>query len=194
MSSLLAHVAAGLTLHFCHRGQQPRPHASMALPVLLAIAPDFDYFGIWFFHLRYELRFTHSLLFCLLLSSAVWLSTRRCWPTGKARPAFWILLPAVCSHLVLDLLVGRSLPLLWPFMPEKFSLPLVLLPGMSHTGVISYAFWRNLILEACLLLPMLAVIMMTVRGLPWRAWMPEIVLVLAMWSGLVFAGGSLIGN
>lgn len=194
MSSLLAHVAAGLTLYFCRKGQWPRLHVSMALPVLLAIAPDFDYFGIWFFHLRYEQRFTHSLLFCLMTSGMAYYLVRRMGWQSSAVPGFWILLLAACSHLLLDMLVGRSLPLLWPFVSVEFSLRLVLLPGASHTGLISYAFWRNLVMEACLLLPMLAAMLMLVRRLPVRAHMPEIILVLVMWSGLAFAGGKLICN
>lgn len=194
MSSLLAHVAAGLTLYFCRKGQPPRLHVSMALPVLLAIAPDFDYFGIWFFHLRYEQRFTHSLLFCLMTSGMAYYLVRRMGWQSSAVPGFWILLLAACSHLLLDMLVGRSLPLLWPFVSAEFSLPLALLPGASHTGLNTYAFWRNLIMEACLLLPMLTAMVMLVRHQPVRAYMPEIILVLTMWSGLAFAGGKLICN
>ncbi|MDP1979375.1 metal-dependent hydrolase [Undibacterium sp.] len=186
MSSLLAHVAAGLTLYFCRTGPQPRPHISMGLPVLLAIAPDFDYFGIWFFHLRYEQRFTHSLLFCLLLSSTVWLLAKRCWPRCKTRPGFWILSLAACSHLLLDMAVGRALPLLWPLLKTEFYFPLAFLPGASHTGIISYAFWRNLLIEACMLLPVLAAVMMLIRRQPLRAHLPEILLVMSMWSGLGF--------
>ncbi|WP_162039687.1 metal-dependent hydrolase [Undibacterium sp. YM2] len=191
MSSLLAHVATGLTLYFCRSDRRPRLHVSMALPVLLAIAPDFDYFGIWFFHLRYEQRFTHSLLFCLLTGAVACYLVRRVGRQSPAMPGFWILLLAACSHLLLDMLVGRALPLLWPFVTTEFSLPLMLLPGASHTGLVSYAFWRNLIMEACLLLPMLAAMVMLVRRASVRSYMPEILLVLAMWSGLVFAGGRL---
>lgn len=191
MSSLLAHVAAGLTLYFCRKDQLPRLHAGMALPVLLAIAPDFDYFGIWFFHLRYEQRFTHSLLFCLMISATASYLVRRMGRQSPALPGFWILLLAACSHLLLDLLAGRFLPLLWPFVPTGFSLSMVLLPGAAHTGLVSYAFWRNLIVEFCLLLPLLMAMVMLLRRLPVRSYMPEILLVLTMWSGLVFAGGRL---
>ncbi|MFZ6873276.1 metal-dependent hydrolase [Undibacterium sp. Di27W] len=195
MSSLLAHVAAGLTLHFCRREQQAgRLHASMALPVMLAIAPDFDYFGIWFFHLRYVQRFTHSIFFCLLLSSLAYLFARRCWPSPSTRPGFWVLSLAAGSHLLLDMLVGRALPLLWPFVTTEFFLPLAFLPGASHTGMISYAFWRNLLIETCLLLPVLAAMLSLWRRWTLRTYLPEIVLVLAMWSGLVWAGGKMLAS
>ncbi|MFZ6745318.1 metal-dependent hydrolase [Undibacterium sp. JH2W] len=193
MSSLLAHVAAGLTLHFCRREQQARRwHASMALPVLLAIAPDFDYFGIWFLHLRYAQRYTHSLLFCLLLSSLVYLLAKRCWPTWNARPGFLVLSLAASSHLLLDMLVGRALPLMWPFVDNEFFLPLAFLPGASHTGIISYAFWRNLFMETGLLLPILAAMLLLRHRWTLRAYLPEILLVLAMWSGLVCAAGKML--
>ncbi|PXX37213.1 metal-dependent hydrolase [Undibacterium pigrum] len=198
MSSFLAHVAAGLTLYFCKPVDKTRrPGLALGLPVLLvwlAIVPDFDYLAIWFLHARFELRVTHTLLFCFLISGIIYWLTARLKPAYAAASGYWVLLLAVCSHLVLDLLVGRSLPLLWPFVPHKFSLSMALLPGVSHTGVISYAFWRNLLMEACLLTPILAAIIMLARGLPLRAYLPEILLVLAMWSGLVFASGRLMSN
>lgn len=191
MSSLLAHVAAGLTLYCCRKSQLPRLHVSMALPVLLAIAPDFDYFGIWFFHLRYEQRFTHSLMFCLMTSGVAYYLVRRMGWQSSVMQGFSILLLAACSHLLLDMLVGRALPLLWPFLTTEFFLPLAVLPGASHTGLNTYAFWRNLIIEACLLLPMLAMLIGFVQRKSIRQYVPEVLLVLAMWSGMLCVSNSL---
>ncbi|MFZ6711181.1 metal-dependent hydrolase [Undibacterium sp. TC9W] len=208
MSSLLAHVAAGLTLYFCKRDDQANPaYPGMALAgllVLLAILPDFDYFAIWFLHLRFEQRYTHSLTFCLLAGGITYYLMYRLYrllyrPLQPAwtKPGFTTLLQlllAACSHLLLDILVGRSLPLLWPFLTTEFFLPVAMLPGAAHTGLASFTFWRNLLLESCLLLPVLLGILLLARRLPMRIYLPEILLVLSMWSGLLVVSGALTAS
>ncbi|MFZ6766623.1 metal-dependent hydrolase [Undibacterium sp. Di26W] len=192
MSSLLAHVAVGFTLRFCNRDDKVCSlKLAPALPVLLAILPDFDYFAIWFLGVRFEQRFTHSLLFCLTMTCIAWMVTRRWLSARNAGSSFWLLLLASCSHLLLDLLVGRSLPLLWPFPFAELSLPLAVLPGAAHTGLVSYSFWRNLVIECCLLLPVCAALIASMQKMPWRRYLPEMILMQAMWLGLLFCSNSL---
>ncbi len=187
MSSLLAHVAAGATLYFRQNDQtREASRANLAVLVLLAIMPDFDYFAIWFLRLRFEQRFTHSILFCLMTSMLVWLFRNR-WPHRGAPPLrLTTLLLAACSHLLLDMMVGRSLPLFWPFFYTEYSLPFAILPGAAHTGLASYVFWRQLVLESCILLPTCAAIILTSRQTRMRTYAPEFLLGLAMGAGLMF--------
>ncbi|MFZ6759355.1 metal-dependent hydrolase [Undibacterium sp. Ji50W] len=192
MSSLLAHVAVGASLYLCSEGDQRRRRGTaMLLPILLAILPDFDYFAIWFLGVRFEQRFTHSLLFCLTMTCIAWVVTRRWLSARNMRLSFWLLLLASCSHLLLDLLVGRSLPLLWPFPFAELSLPLAVLPGAAHTGLVSYSFWRNLVIECSLLLPVCAALIASMQKMPWRRYLPEMLLMLVMWLGLLFCSNSL---
>ncbi|MCH8620403.1 metal-dependent hydrolase [Undibacterium sp. TS12] len=191
MSSLVAHVAVGMTVYFRSARVSGRPwrgHVGLAVLILLAIMPDFDYFAIWLLHVRFALRFTHSLFFCLMISAMVWLLIRT-WRRPDMLPLSLVsLLLASCSHLLLDLLVGRSLPLLWPFANTELALPLAMLPGAAHTGLLSYEFWRNLIVESCILLPVLAAVLLgTYRRLR-RKHLPEILLVLPLWAGCIFYG------
>ncbi|MBC3917952.1 metal-dependent hydrolase [Undibacterium sp. CY18W] len=192
MSSLLAHVVVGASLYLCNDdSSQRRSPAAVVLPVSLAILPDFDYFAIWFLGVRFEQRYTHSLFFCLAMSCLAWLMTRRWCRSRNLILSFWLLLLASCSHLLLDLLVGRCLPLLWPFSVVELCLPVAVLPGAAHTGLISYVFWRNLAIESCLLLPVCVALIASVRRLSLRRYVPEIILVLTMWLGLLFCSSSL---
>ena len=198
MSSLVAHVAIGMTLGLLNRSSNSvRPYAYLGIMTLLAILPDFDYFAIWLFHVRFALRFTHSLCFCFLVTVVMWCVLKR----GRASTdisflpsplipviSFVPLLLAICSHLLLDMLVGRSLPLLWPFANLEISLPFAILPGASHTGLIKYEFWRNLIIESGILLPVFIGSILYSRRLLKLHHLPEILLVLSMWVGCVFCG------
>lgn len=187
MSSLLTHVAAGATLYF-RQGSQQRQESrtSLVVLVLLAIAPDFDYLAIWLGHVHFEPRLTHSLLFCMVTSVLAWLVIVSRQARYRSHLGFGALLLAASSHLLLDLLVGRSLPLLWPFTFAEFSLPFAILPGAAHTGLRSYEFWRRLVLESGIVLPVAAAIVMAPRPGMLRAYVPEWLLGLTMWIGLVF--------
>lgn len=160
MSSLIGHVAAGAAIYLSERSLRDR-HVRWALPcfVLLAILPDFDYFAIWFFGIKQSVRITHTVAFCLLAGWMTWRIARRILGDHAATPeigkAGFILAPL--SHLLLDFLVGaHSLPLLWPFPDPYLMSPMAVLPTAIHVyDLRNYYVWRNVILEAVILVPSL---------------------------------------
>lgn len=113
--------------------------ARLGLLIVVANLADFD-FVISFALLgneRLHHEFSHSLTVAVLVSLAlsyVWRIARGFWPT------FVIYLTAYGSHLLIDLFTGSELgwtdsgsgiPLFWP-LHQKFSSPLILIPGVRH--------------------------------------------------------------
>ncbi len=167
MSSFVGHVAAGTAIYLsCHRlGDKP---VRWALPVLvlLAISPDVDYLPRWLLGVDPQVRFTHSLLFCLGMSGLAWALSaplRRRHPQAL-RP--WMVVLASLSHLLLDTLVGaHSEPLLWPFTPHELLSPVGLLPSAGRLAWANVYLWRNLLIECGVLWPLLALGVALKRGL-----------------------------
>ena len=174
MSTLVAHVAAGTAIYFSYSRLRSL-HTWWALPcfVFLAIMPDFDYFAIWIFGIKQEVRMTHTLVFCLAAGTAAWLLTRhRHKDTIHSRPlciAGFLLAPV--SHLVLDFLVGaHGLPVLWPLQQGDLMSPMGVLPGVIHTrNIANLNMWRNFILESMILLPVLVILVARARTAPFKA-------------------------
>ena len=113
--------------------------AKLGLLIVVANLPDFD-FAISFAVLgndKLHHEFTHSLTLAILVSlalSCIWRIGRSFWST------FAIYVTAYGSHLSIDLLTGKSvgwtnsgsgIPLFWPW-DQKFSSPLILIPGVRH--------------------------------------------------------------
>jgi inner membrane protein len=129
--------------------------------VAMALAPDVDY-AIRALALGPDrrLRITHSLALCLLLptlgAAASWAAGRRgrALATRSAQAA-----AAGLSHLALDLLVGvTALPLLWPATERRFRLPWGLLPSAGRLDLHNPLFYRNLLIELGVLIPLAAVL------------------------------------
>lgn len=63
MSSIAAHAAAGLTVYMCSGATQSGWSRWTVVPfIVLAVAPDLDYFAVWLFSYGADPRFSHSLL------------------------------------------------------------------------------------------------------------------------------------
>lgn len=170
MSSIVGHAGAGVAVFLC-RGRLRQPRAAMALSllVLLAIAPDFDYLAYWLFRVDLQPRFTHSLAWCLSLALLGWVLTAH-W--RRAHPTFPGLLAcavAACSHLLLDLLVGvHPVPVLWPLPLPEWSAPFGILPSAGRMSLTNGYFWRNLLIESAVLIPLYALMVALMRGVPAR--------------------------
>jgi inner membrane protein len=190
MSSFFGHACLGIAIALSPP-QQQRRDLWVALPVLvlLACSPDADYLLWWGWGFSTQPRWTHSLAYCLLLSSLAWLATSR-WRSGIAQQqnpclSFVALSTASCSHLLLDFLVGVTpLPLLWPLSTSAWASPWGVLPSAGHLSWSNVYFWRNLLLECGLL------------GLPLFAWVAyrrpvhfrSMNISVWRWMGLVFLG------
>ncbi|HEY0063387.1 MAG TPA: metal-dependent hydrolase [Telluria sp.] len=187
MSSIVGHASAGVAVYLCRaRLTDARAAAGLPLLVLLAIAPDFDYLAYWLFHLDFQPRFTHSLAFCLALSVLAWGLTT---PARRAAPAFPGLLACAigaCSHVLLDLLVGvHPVPVLWPLPLPEWSAPFGILPSAGRMRLTNLYFWRNLLIECGVLLPLYALLVALMRDVPVRRLGRHALLLGPLWAAFL---------
>lgn len=128
------------------------------LPACLALAvlPDLDYLAWWLLRIDTEPRLTHSLAFVAVAAGLAW----RLLPRRGAAPRtglFMVLLAAAASHLLLDFLVGvHPLPLAWPVWMHGVASPIGLLPSAGRLALDNPYLWRNLLIEAGILGPLIA--------------------------------------
>ena len=186
MSSIIGHLAAGAAVHLS-RSRCTDPQARTALPLLLflAIAPDLDYLPLWLLGTTSSARFSHSLLFCLALSTVIWLLFLPVRRKNASFPGWLALFIASCSHLVLDMLVGlHPLPLLWP-CSFNVSMPVGLLPSAGKLQLANYYLWRNLLIESGVLLPVLWFVTNLFRGRSIRSVAAKTALVAPVWAGFL---------
>ena len=170
MSSIVGHAGAGVAVYLCSGGLKDR-RAWLALPMLvtLAIAPDFDYLAYWIFGIHAEPRFTHSLAFALFASGVAWLLTRAARQTDPRFAGFLACAVAASSHCLLDLLVGvHPVPVFWPLPVAELSAPIGLLPSAGRINMGNFYFWRNLLIECGVLLPVYALCIALARGMAAR--------------------------
>jgi inner membrane protein len=154
--------------------------------VVLALAPDFDYFAWWLFGIDSQPRITHTLAFCIgaaLLACAASAELRRALGTARTLRLFSL---AACSHLALDLSVGvHGLPIFWPFDPHEYALPFGVLPSAGRLQLGNVYLWRNLLIEAGVLWPLLAAMLYWRRDLGSRALLRAGWIVAPAWLGFV---------
>ena len=157
MSSFVAHAVVGAS---CFALARPKTF-KQSLPLfliagLLGLSPDIDYLLLWLFDWRPDPRITHSLIFVTGAALVAW-GVVKVFSAGAAQLSLlWIFLAAAVSHLALDALVGVTQnPIAWPFITEGFSSPIGILPSAGKPNIFNYYFWRNLIIELGIILPVL---------------------------------------
>ncbi|MBA3531117.1 MAG: metal-dependent hydrolase [Ardenticatenales bacterium] len=157
MSSFGGHSLVALGIYALGRRPAARWQqvAWAAWLTILALAPDIDYL-FPLFYLPYPTRLTHSVLGSLLLPL---LTAAALFLAGQRSNKLWVLtfqaLLAGLSHPLLDMLVGvMPLPLLWPLTSDTFRLPFGLLPSAGSLRLVNYFFYRNLLIELGVLLPL----------------------------------------
>jgi hypothetical protein len=160
MSSVIAHLAAGAAVHACRgTGLRQAPVRGL-LPacLVLAVLPDIDYLAWWLLHMNAEPRVTHSLAFGAAAAGLAWLACRTMQRGAVLRTdLFLVLLAAAASHLLLDFLVGvHPLPLAWPAWRQGFASPIGLMPSAGRLAFNNPYLWRNLLIEAGILGPLMA--------------------------------------
>jgi len=163
MSSFLGHGLAAYALFSINQRKWPSTLRSamwLGWLVVLASAPDIDYLVPSLArHAHQGNRITHSIAFSLILplfSVAVLYFVTG--PGSQRRLLCICAVLAGLSHLVLDFLVGvTSLPLLWPVSAASFSSPVGILPSAGRIQLSNYYFYRNLLIEVGVLVPLLYV-------------------------------------
>lgn len=121
--------------------------------MFLACLPDMEYILEWIFGYKAEMRWGHSIFFIMvaLLVCALFLKILKVQPF-KLLVGLTAL--SLLSHLILDYFVGvYHNPLLYPLISTGFASPIGLLPSAGKLDLDNYYFWRNLIIELGILLP-----------------------------------------
>lgn len=136
--------------------------------LIVASIPDIDYLipKLRLQQANQILRITHSLLGVLLIPGCTMLALRLLRSRGKnyELQSLQIVLVGL-SHLTLDLLVGVfPLPLLYPFSIQTFRLPFGLLPSAGRIQLNNYFFYRNLLIELGVLVPLSVSLLLSIRG------------------------------
>lgn len=157
MSSFIGHTLAALTIGGANTRETPFRSQWLwnFLLVAAALAPDVDYAVQALDSLHNGgVRITHSILFVLIfpvcVSFALFIFDRRNFWRGALMIAL-----AGLSHLLLDLLVGsrEADPYFYPFFDARFVLPVGILPSSAKVSLSNYYFYRNLLIEMGVLLP-----------------------------------------
>ena len=145
MSSFVAH---GLVGAFVGRRVLPTT-AGVAAGAAFALLPDVDYALLWLRDEDFAVRWTHSIAFVAVAAACVGIV----WRGG-----FLVCLLAGLSHLAMDTLVGvHRNPLFWPLTDHGFASPVGLLPSAGRPDPANPYFWRNMLIEMGILLPLLAI-------------------------------------
>ena len=159
MSSFIGHSLAAAALF---SAAPPRRHSAFSRAtwfgwlVVLASAPDIDYLIPALGSPAHQgSRITHSLAFSLILPlctvGALYLTMR---PESRRRRLSACTVLAGLSHLVLDFLVGVTpLPLFWPLSATAWASPVGVLPSAGRVRLTNYYFYRNLLIETGILVP-----------------------------------------
>src|SRR5262245_46578233 len=170
MSSFLGHSLTAYSLASAMRQDPASPLVRLSWAVwliALASAPDLDYLiPALSSAAHHGLRITHSIAFSLALplctGGALYLAGSPELRRGSLSICAAL---AGLSHLVLDFLVGVTpLPLLWPLSAAALVSPIGILPSAGRVRVMNYYFYRNLLIEMGILVPILYVARGLYRG------------------------------
>ena len=190
MSSFIGHSLIGATLFARqHKIDSARAKFCCFLMVGLAVSPDMDYLLRWFFHIHLKPRYTHSLSYCLVVSSFAWGLNAIVFRQLKSPLTTTLLFLAPLSHLVLDLMVGvYPMPLFWAFSSQLIVLPFGILPSAGKLSLTNYYFWRNLGIEMGILIPFVIFIIPRARETLLGNSRSRQIILLALFIGFVSIG------
>lgn len=163
MSSLLGHSLAAYSLasatRYC-QGSTSLRFLWAGWLIVLASAPDVDYLiPALNSRAHHGLRITHSVAFSLVLPLCTVLALGLASRGRRGLKSLGVCASlAGLSHLVLDFFVSVTpLPLLWPFSMATFASSIGILPSAGRVQLSNYYFYRNLVIEMGILVPMLYV-------------------------------------
>lgn len=157
MSSFVAHSIIGLTMAL--QTKKPTLKESFFVSVffiVLASTPDIDYLINYLRGESMPIRYTHSVgyIFFIGIFSLIFRNTLFKKYLYNIPLMFFFLAPF--SHLILDFFVGvHGNPYLYPFSSEVFVSPLGVLPSSGRIDIHNHYFWRNILIELAIFLPLM---------------------------------------
>jgi len=130
MPSVFSHAIAAVALGGVAVGGRSRMRI-WVLGALCAVSPDLDAITSYLFHIRYGAMLghrgiSHSILFAVLLATAVTVGVRRAWPESPRAAKLWcFFFAATASHGLLDAMTNGGLGVAFfaPFSNARYFLP-----------------------------------------------------------------------
>jgi inner membrane protein len=130
MPSVFSHAIAAVALGGAAVGGPSRVRI-WVLGALCAVSPDLDAITSYLLHIRYGAMLghrgiSHSILFAVLLATAVTVFVRRTWPESPHAAKLWpFFFVATASHGLLDAMTNGGLGVAFfaPFSNERYFLP-----------------------------------------------------------------------
>ena len=130
MPSVVSHAIAAVALGGVAVGGRSRLRI-WVLGALCAVSPDLDAITSYLFRIRYGAMLghrgiSHSILFAVLLATAVTVGVRRAWPESPRAAKLWcFFFAATASHGLLDAMTNGGLGVAFfaPFSNARYFLP-----------------------------------------------------------------------
>jgi inner membrane protein len=157
MSSIIGHSLAAITIFKCadERNNKNDKYVWLSWLIICALFPDLDYIFVALQSINHNgIRITHSIVIALVLPfiSICFLMLKVGRKDIKVKSVQLIL--AGLSHLMLDLMVGVTpIAILWPLSNKIIKMPFGVLPSAGKISIWNYYFYRNLIIEIGILMP-----------------------------------------
>jgi len=145
MPSPVGHILGGAAVYLAAARKQDRSRAVLGVTLLGSILPDFDFLPGFFIGKlsAYHHGISHSLTFALFFAAAVFILAERTQTKIASRAAILAGLGYV-SHVILDFVGPRGVPIFWPLSDKGFALDISLLGSIYFDSEIwSVVRWDN---------------------------------------------------
>jgi len=167
MSSLFGHALIGAAI-----GENAKTNSKVEKLFLClffsvsSICLDLDYLPTWFLGIEMEPRLSHSIGGCFIVAAIGFILSRAAFPESLKSINPLLIFAAPLSHLLMDFFVGVHLnPVFWPFNESVYAFSHGVLPSAGRLHIDNYYFWRNLVIELGILIPIAIAISPTARKL-----------------------------
>jgi len=111
------------------------------------------------------IRYTHSIGYVFIVGIMALFFRNFIFKKALSLVPFYLFFMAPFSHLVLDFLVAvYGNPYFYPFSTSLFTSALGILPSSGRIDFYNYYFWRNMLIELAIFVPMFMVLVPHVRA------------------------------
>ena len=111
------------------------------------------------------IRYTHSIGYVFMVGIVALFFRNFIFKRLLSSIPIYLLFLAPFSHLVLDFLVGvYGNPYLYPLSESLFTSPLGVLPSSGGIDIYNYYFWRNMLIELAIFVPMFMLLTPQIRA------------------------------
>ncbi|MDG9671654.1 metal-dependent hydrolase [Hahella sp. CR1] len=160
MSSIFGHALIGAAIGDNAKAESKSERLFLSFFFMgLVVCPDLDYLLTWCFGINIAPRYTHSIgaslaIACIGLGLKKYVFVRR---LRNANPL--LICAASMAHVLMDYCVGvHKNPIFWPLTESVYAFEYGFLPSAGKLDFLNFYFWRNLLIEMGILVPVAAFI------------------------------------